>query len=340
MSDDAPGCPLPFTRYERITLAHGGGGRVTHQLVEGLFRPAFESPELERAHDGAQLDIGGQLTVTTDAFTVRPLFFPGGDIGSLAVHGTTNDLAVSGAIPRYLTASFVLEEGLPMSDLERIVHSMASAARRSGVRVVAGDTKVVERGKGDGVYISTAGIGETIADIGPERVREGDSVIVSGPIGEHGIAVLLAREGLPLPDGLVSDAADIAPAVRALVEAVDVHCLRDPTRGGMGTVVAEIAERSGFEVVVDEAAIPTRPEVADACELLGLDPLYVACEGRFVAFVEGAHAEQALSVMRRFGGAEVVGRVRSGRGRALLRTRFGSERALDVPSGEQLPRIC
>ncbi|MBX3274661.1 MAG: hydrogenase expression/formation protein HypE [Sandaracinaceae bacterium] len=338
-----PSCPVPFSAYERVTLAHGGGGRVMHRLIEGLFRRAFASPELDLAHDGARVALDGPLVLTTDAFTVSPRFFPGGDIGSLAVHGTVNDLAVSGARPRYLTASFVLEEGLPLAELARLVESMAAAARASGVRVVAGDTKVVERGKGDGVFITTTGAGEAIGEVGPWRVRPGDVVIVSGPVGDHGTAVMLAREGLEVPDGLVSDAQDVSPATCALFGAgLDVRCLRDATRGGVATVLAEIAQAAGVGVRV-EGTIPVRPEVDDACELLGLDPLYVACEGRFVAFVGAADAERALEVLR---GVDVsreaarVGAVVDGEGSVVLVHPYGSERVLDVLSGEQLPRIC
>ncbi len=336
-------CPVPFSDYQRVTLAHGGGGRVMHRIVEQLFRRAFESPELNEAHDGARLHVAGEVVVTTDAFTVRPLFFPGGDIGSLAIHGTTNDLAVTGARPRFLTASFILEEGMPLSDLERIVRSMGEAARASGVRVVAGDTKVVERGKGDGVFIATTGIGELFADVAPRRIAQGDAVIVSGPVGDHGTAVMLAREGLELPEGLVSDSADVSPAVRALVDAgVELHCLRDATRGGLATVVAELASAAGVDVRLREP-MPVRPEVEDACELLGLDPLYVACEGRFVAFVPEAQALRALEALRSVDvavGARVIGVVVAGGGVVTVENAFGGDRVLDIPSGEQLPRIC
>jgi len=337
-------CPVPFSNYERVTLAHGGGGRVMQRLVDGLFRRAFDSPELDVAHDGARLALEGPVAVTTDAFTVRPLFFPGGDIGSLAVHGTTNDLAVTGARPRYLTTSFILEEGLPLATLSRIVESLAAAARQSDVRVVAGDTKVVERGKGDGVFVATTGVGEVFADVSPARVEPEDVVIVSGPVGDHGTSVMLARENLEVPEGLLSDSADVTPAVLALHDAgVDMHCLRDATRGGVATVVAEIAKTARVDVRLDDA-IPVRPEVSDACELLGLDPLYVACEGRFVAFVPEGEADRALAAMRGTpvgAGASVIGRVGStGRGLVTLRNALGGERVLDIPSGEQLPRIC
>ncbi|AUX24247.1 hydrogenase [Sorangium cellulosum] len=347
---DAPDltCPLPCSDYPRVVLAHGGGGRVMHRLIRELFVAAFDSPWLAAGHDGAVIDPGGgALALTTDAFTVRPLFFPGGDIGSLAVHGTVNDLAMCGARPRYLTASFVLEEGLPLDDLRRVVASMAGAARRSGVAVVAGDTKVVERGKGDGVYIAVTGVGqvESRAPIAPERVRPGDVVLVSGPVGDHGVAVMTAREGIGIETDLVSDSAPVADAVLALIRAgVDVRCLRDPTRGGLATVLCEIASAAGIGVRVAEEAIPVRPAVADACELLGLDPCYVACEGRFVAFVPEADGERALAILRATPGGEGarrIGRATSGPpGTVVLEGALGGERVLDMLSGEQLPRIC
>ncbi|MCA9609290.1 MAG: hydrogenase expression/formation protein HypE [Myxococcales bacterium] len=349
MSDDAidRSCPVPFSAYEHVTLAHGGGGRVMHRLIAELFRRELASPELDEAHDGARLRTSGDVVVTTDAFTVSPRWFPGGDLGRLAVHGTVNDLAVSGAVPRWMTVSFVLEEGLPLAELERLVRSMGAAARESGVRVVAGDTKVVERGKGDGVFITTTGIGEAIGPVvSASRVRAGDVVLASGPLGDHGTAVMLAREGLEVPTGLVSDSADVSPATRALLEAgLDVRCLRDATRGGFATVVAEIAEAARVGVRLDGASIPVRPEVADACELLGLDPLYVACEGRFVAFVGPADADRALERLRAIDVSRHATRVGVvtedvASGTVVLAHPYGSERVLDIPSGEQLPRIC
>jgi hydrogenase expression/formation protein HypE len=319
-----------------------------HRLVRELFVAAFDNPWLAAGHDGAVLEpCSGKLAITTDAFTVHPLFFPGGDIGSLSVHGTVNDLAMCGARPRHLTASFVLEEGLPLEDLRRIVGSMADAARRCGVTVVAGDTKVVERGKGDGVFIAVTGVGrvESRTPIAPSRVRPGDAVLVSGPVGDHGVAVMTAREGIGIEADLVSDSAPVAAAVLALLDAgVDVHCLRDPTRGGLATVLCEIAAAAGIGVHVIEEAIPVRPAVADACELLGLDPLYVACEGRFMAFVPEAESERALAILRATPGSEQasrIGRATSDHpGTVVLESALGGERVLDMLSGEQLPRIC
>lgn len=336
---DEPGCPIPFSAYDLVTLAHGGGGRVMQRLIRDLFLSAFGSDDEQ--HDGAVLEPVGPIAVTTDAFTVSPRFFPGGDIGSLAIHGTVNDLAMCGARPRWLSAAFVLEEGLPLEELQRIVTSMASAARNCGVRVVTGDTKVVERGRGDGLYITTTGIGEVLRRIRPSDIRAGDAVMVSGPVGEHGTAVMLRRLGLP--EVLRSDAASVVEPVLALLRAgIGVHALRDPTRGGLAAVLCELA--GALSVRVEEGRVPVRPEVSDACELLGLDPLHVACEGRFVAFVAAEDAHRALEVMRSFpvcAGAAIIGEAGHGpAGQVVLRGPFGSERLLELPSGEQLPRIC
>ena len=348
MTDDPESsCPLPFAGYDRIVLAHGGGGRVMHHLIRDVFLAAFGDARNARGHDGAVLELNGAVAVTTDAFTVRPLFFPGGDIGSLAVHGTVNDLAMCGARPLYLTASFILEEGLPLEDLRRIVGSMARAAHAASVAIVAGDTKVVERGKGDGVFIATTGVGrvESRQPIAAERVRPGDAVLVSGPVGDHGIAVMLAREGLAIEAAIVSDSAPVAASMLALLGAdVDVHCLRDPTRGGLATVLCEIASAAGLGVRIAEAAVRVRPVVADACELLGLDPLYVACEGRFVAFVAGPDSDRALAALHGTPGGEeacVIGHVTADHpSMVVLEGPLGGERILDMLSGEQLPRIC
>jgi hydrogenase expression/formation protein HypE len=341
--DEGPGCPVPFSGYDRVVLAHGGGGRATLRLIESLFLPRFDSPELREANDGAVIALEGPLAVTTDAFTVRPLFFPGGDIGSLAIHGTVNDLACCGARPEVCTVSFVLEEGLPLATLDRIARSMAEAARACGVRIVAGDTKVVERGRGDGVYVSVTGLGRVRERLAPSRVRPGDAVIVSGPVGDHGVAVLVAREDVRLGSEVRSDSGEIASLVHALFdEGVRLHAVRDPTRGGLATVLCEVARTAGVSITLDEPAVPVRPGVADACELLGLDPLYVACEGRAVLFVDPADAARALEVARRFEpGAALVGRTsNSPAGTVIARGPFGGERVLDLLSGEQLPRIC
>ena len=352
-SNDALSCPVPFSHYDRVVLAHGGGGRVMHRLIDELFVRAFAAPRADSSHragsaghDGAVFQASGLLAMTTDAFTVQPLFFPGGDIGSLAVCGTVNDLAMCGARPMHLAAAFVLEEGLPLVDLARIVESMATAARAAGVAIVTGDTKVVERGKGDGVFITTTGVGQVMwpEPMAPARVRPGDAVIVSGPVGDHGVAVMSVREGMALDTALVSDVAPVASQVLALHRAgVAARCLRDPTRGGLATVMGEIARAAGVGVRLRESAIPVRPEVADICELLGLDPLYVACEGRFVAFVPGADTGRALAALHDAGApaAACIGEVTAGpAGLVLIESPIGSERVLDILSGEQLPRIC
>ncbi len=347
MSDELElGCPMPIARYERVVLAHGGGGRAMHRLIDDVFVRALGGPDLDTARDGATLDLDGPLVVTTDAFVVSPLFFPGGDIGRLAVCGTVNDVAMGGGDPRHLTAAFVLEEGLPIAELERIVRSMGDAAREAGVPIVTGDTKVVERGKGDGVFINTTGIGPRLSPspIGPAAIRPGDAILVSGPVGDHGMAVLSVREGLGHETALESDVAPVASAVRALFDAgVGVRCLRDPTRGGLASALCELARSASLAFRIDERAIPIRPEVADGCELLGLDPLYVACEGRFVAVVAEDHAERAVAALDEHGCAEasVIGRATDEPpGRVTLRSVVGGERIVDMLSGEQLPRIC
>jgi len=330
-------------------MAHGGGGRLTQELIDRVFAPAFRNPALDARHDGAVLTPppGARLAFTTDSHVVSPLFFPGGDIGRLAVHGTINDLAMCGARPRWLSAGFVLEEGLPLATLERVTESMSRAARAAGVEIVTGDTKVVERGKGDGVYVNTAGIGwiEHGLVIGPRSVGVDDVVLLSGDIGRHGMAILAQREGLAFESSIESDCAPLWPAVEALLQAgVEVHCLRDLTRGGLATAVIEIAETAGRAIALEENAVPVSEPVRGACEILGLDPLYVANEGRFVAFVPAAQAEQALALMARVapGGPPArIGGVRDApAGEVTLRSVVGVDRILDRLSGEQLPRIC
>ena len=341
-------CPVPLPAGGRILLAHGGGGRMTRDLVERLFVPAFRNDVLATLHDAAVLDSpGAKLAFTTDSFVVRPMFFPGGDVGSLAVNGTVNDLAMSGARPLYLSLGFILEEGLLVDDLARVVASIQVAAREAGVAVVAGDTKVVERGKGDGVYITSSGVGVVVAPrpVTPAAVRPGDAVLVSGPVGQHGVAVMAVRDGLKFSEPIVSDCASVAaPALALLGAGLDVHCLRDPTRGGVATVLNEIATQSGCEIAVHESAVPVGDDVAGACEVLGLDPLYVACEGRFLAFVAPADADRALALLAArpdTARAARIGTVRSGTpGLVTLKTVAGGERVLDLLSGEQLPRIC
>jgi hydrogenase expression/formation protein HypE len=316
-----------------------------HALLEDLILPAFRNPLLDARHDGALLDAPGRIAFTTDSYVVRPLFFPGGDIGSLAVNGTLNDLAMCGARPAALSAALILEEGFPLEDLARILASMRSAA--GAVPIATGDTKVVDRGKGDGVYISTAGIGivEHSLAIGPASVRPGDAVLLSGDLGRHGIAVLARREGLSFETAIESDTAPLWDAVAEVLRAgIDVHCLRDLTRGGLASALVEIAQAGGVSIALDERAIPVGEEVAGACELLGLDPLHVANEGRFACFVPEADADRALALLRSTSvarGAVLAGRVADGpRGRVTLRSRIGTSRIVDLPSGEQLPRIC
>ena len=317
-----------------------------HQLIGKIFLSAFTDPALHEAHDGARLEpCPDKLAFTTDSFVVRPLFFPGGDIGSLAVHGTCNDLAMCGAQPMYLSCGFIIEEGFSLEALAVVAQSMARAAAQVGARIVTGDTKVVERGKGDGLYLNTAGIGRILAPnpVSPERVRSGHVVILSGDVGAHGAAILSVREGLKFDTALQSDAAHLWPAVAALLESnADIACLRDLTRGGLATAVNEIAQKSGCGISIDEEKIPVRPEVAGACELFGLDPLYMACEGRLIAFVPPDHVERTLKALRSAGGEPaVIGSVcESPASEVRLKTLIGVERVLDMLSGEQLPRIC
>jgi len=340
-------CPIEPPAGDRILLAHGGGGRLTQQLLEGIFYPAFANQALGARHDGALLAVGGwRLAFTTDSFVVRPLIFPGGTIGDLAVNGTVNDLAMCGARPLYLSAGFILEEGLPMATLRRVVEAMGEAARRAGVTLVTGDTKVVDKGKGDGIFINTSGIGvvESATDVEPAAVQDGDAVIISGDVGAHGVAILSVREGLEFEGAIASDTAPLWEPVEALLRAgVDAHCLRDLTRGGLATALNEIASARGVTIRVEEAAVPVEEAVKGACEILGLDPLYVANEGRFVAFVPAEQADRALETLGRFTvcqKAARIGRVEEGRGLVTLRTRIGGNRVLDLLSGEQLPRIC
>ena len=341
-------CPVPMTQYSNILLAHGSGGTMMHQLIDKVFVAAFGSPELKAGHDGAVLDVEGRIAMTTDSYVVNPLFFPGGDIGKLAIYGTCNDLAMCGARPVYLTAGFIIEEGLPMETLWRIVCSMREAADETGVRIVTGDTKVVERGKADGVFINTAGVG-FVPDarvIAPLQVSEGDVIILNGDIGRHGIAVMAGREGLSLETAIESDAASLAGLVNDVFDAgVNVHCLRDLTRGGLAGALVEIARSAGVEVVVNECDIPVTEPVRGACELLGLDPMHVANEGRFILFVPENDALNCLHCMRRNSlgeNARIIGRVahRQSPGSVRLNSVVGTSRIVEMIAGQQLPRIC
>lgn len=333
-----------------IRLAHGAGGRMMAALIRDTFAPPLDNEYLRQMADSAilPLDICHlKFAISTDSFVVRPLFFPGGDIGSLAVHGTVNDVAMSGARPLWLTAGFILEEGLEMDVLERVVHSMAEAAHEAGVQVVAGDTKVVERGHGDGIYINTAGMGVVMegVEVGPDRARPGDVVLLSGTVGDHGIAVLSQREGLTFETELVSDSAPLNGLVAALLEvAPHTHCLRDATRGGLAAALNELAETSQVGIEIEEAAVPVRPAVAAACELLGFDPLTVANEGKLVAFVPAEEAKAALATLRAHPLGQEAARIgaitEEHLGMVLAKTPIGGGRVVDMPLGELLPRIC
>ena len=343
-----PQCPLPISDYPYILLAHGGGGRLMHRLIDEIFVAAFGKDQLESGHDGAVLNPGqGRLAFTTDSYVVSPLFFPGGDIGSLAVYGTVNDLTMCGARPRFLSAGFILEEGLPTEWLWRIAVSMKTAANLAGVKIVTGDTKVVEKGKGHGVYINTAGIGLIKHDlvIRPESIQPGDNIILNGDIGRHGIAIMAEREGLSFETQIKSDCASLADPVMKLIDAgIEIHCLRDLTRGGLATTLVEIATASHRDIVIDEKSVPVREEVRGACEILGFDPLYVANEGRFAAFIAKKDADRALAILQALSNdcrPCLIGEVGSSdSGQVILRNLIGSERILDMLSGEQLPRIC
>ena len=345
-------CPVPDSRYARIVLGHGSGGRLSQDLLEHVFLPSFSGETLARLEDQALLslpsEVGARLAFTTDSFVVSPLFFPGGDIGRLAVCGTVNDLCVGGAIPQSLSAAFVLEEGLLLEDLKRIVESMAATCREAGVEIVAGDTKVVERGSmADGVFITTSGLGVVPAGraLSISAVRPGDALIVSGPIGDHGVAILSVREGIDFETKLESDCAPLGSLTRAMLETTaDIRCMRDPTRGGLSGVLNDIAQRSGVGVSIDEARVPVRPEVRAASDMLGLDPLYIACEGRLVAAVAAASAQRLLTAMRAHPlgrDAAIIGHAASEHPKQVrMHSRVGGERAVPVLSGEQLPRIC
>ena len=339
-------CPFPIQNYPQVLMAHGGGGKLMHQLIDQMFLPAFRNSLSESQHDASVFEIGGQrLAFTTDSFVVRPLFFPGGDLGSLAVHGTVNDLAMAGARPLYLSAAFIIEEGLPMETLWGIVSSMQQAAARAGVQIITGDTKVVDKGKGDGVFINTAGVGmlEHSLKILPRSVRPGDVILVNGDLGRHGMAIMAVREGLEFESAIQSDSAPVVEPVLELIRAgVEVHCLRDLTRGGLTSVLNEIAQAANLVMQIEEKLVPVREDVHAACEILGLDPFQVACEGRFAAFIPERDAERALDLLRASSsGASRIGKVTDQIGsHVLLKSTIGAQRILDMTSGEQLPRIC
>jgi len=345
--DFAPVCPIPIADYPQVLLAHGGGGKLMHDLIEKMFVPAFENSLLNERHDGAVFDVGtSRLAFTTDSYVVKPLFFPGGDIGSLAVNGTVNDLAMCGARPLYLSAGFILEEGMTTEKLWQIVQSMKAAAAAAGVMLVTGDTKVVDRGKGDEIFINTAGVGVIDHDlvIGPKQVRPGDAIILSGDIGRHGIAIMAAREGLEFETAIESDCAPLGSVVRSLIDAgIEIHCMRDLTRGGLASALVEITEACNRQINIEEASIAVREDVQGACEILGFDPMYLANEGRFVLFVPQRDVDAALALLRSAADGEaaaIIGSVSDEPGSVILKSVIGANRIVDMFSGEQLPRIC
>jgi hydrogenase expression/formation protein HypE len=340
-------CPRPLQNNPTIVMGHGAGGKMMADLIENLFAPAFDNDLLRQMGDATTIDLPtGRIAFTTDSFVVNPLFFPGGDIGELAVYGTVNDLAMRGAKPLYLSAGFILEEGLPMEALGRIVNSMAVASKRTGVSIATGDTKVVQKGHGDGVYINTTGIGiiPSGLDIGPANARPGDIVLVSGTLGDHGIAIMSVRAGLTFETEIKSDTAPLNGLVDEMVIMGKIHCLRDATRGGLAAVLNELALASRVGIEFDERKVPVRPEVNAACEMLGFDPFYVANEGKLVAIVSGDMAEKVLAVMRghEYGKeAAIIGKVVATHpGLVTARTSIGGRRVVDLPAGELLPRIC
>jgi hydrogenase expression/formation protein HypE len=346
-------CPIPIFEHKQIVLGHGSGGKLTADLIDKIFLPAFRNPILDKLDDQAVVTINGaRLAFTTDSFVVTPIFFPGGDIGRLAVHGTVNDLAMSGARPLYLSAAFILEEGLPVDDLRRIVESMRASAADAGVQFVTGDTKVVDRGKGDQIFITTTGIGviEPGINISADRARPGDAVLLSGYIGDHGMAIMSQREGLEFEGTIESDCASLNGLVAAMLATPSptapdfIHCLRDPTRGGAATTLNEISKRANVGMLLNERAIPVRESVKGACEVLGLDPLYVANEGKLLAIARPDMAEAVLAQMRAHplghDAARIGEVVPDHPGMVLMKTEIGGTRVLDVMFGEQLPRIC
>jgi len=347
-SDFSLNCPVPISQYPNVLMAHGGGGKLMHQLIGKMFLTAFDNPLLDTQHDSTVVEMpAGKLAFTTDSYVVRPIFFSGGDIGSLAVHGTVNDLAMSGARPLYLSSAFIIEEGLPMETLWRVVCSMRDAARHCGVQIITGDTKVVDKGKGDGLFINTAGIGvvEHQQRIVPQNVQPGDVILINGDLGRHGMAIMALREGLEFESEIESDSASVADLVLQLLKAgIEIHCLRDLTRGGLASALNEIAEAAGVRIEIVEKSIPVREDVHAACEMLGLDPLHVACEGRFAAFIAAKDAERALPILRAHAvgaGAVVIGQVaEKASPLVIVKSAIGVGRILDMASGEQLPRIC
>jgi hydrogenase expression/formation protein HypE len=340
-------CPAPLRHYPTVVLGHGSGGKLTNDLIAHLFAPILENDLLNQYGDSTLFDMNGRLAISTDSFVINPLFFPGGSIGELAINGTVNDIAMSGATPLYLTAGFILEEGLPMGDLGRIITDFGRAAVTANVRIIAADTKVVNKGHGDGLYINTTGIGLVPPGItiAADRARPGDVILVSGTVGDHGMAIMSVREGLAFDSPIQSDTAPLVEMVQAMLAVTpDIHCLRDATRGGLAAVLNELAQASGVGMVFDETAVPVTPAVQSACEMLGLDPFYVANEGKLVAIVPREHADAILETMRRSpqgASAAIIGEIVAEHpGIVTARTRIGAQRVVDLPAGELLPRIC
>lgn len=341
-------CPIPKSEYPFITMAHGSGGKLMHQLISKIFITAFGDMGIQAEHDGAVLDqLDGKLVMTTDSYVVNPIFFPGGNIGTLAVYGTVNDLAMCGARPMYISAGFILEEGLPITTLWEVALSMRHAAEAANIKIVTGDTKVVDKGKGDGIYINTAGVGELKQgiQIAPSNVEPGDAIIISGDIGRHSIAVLTQREGLSFDTVIESDCAPLSNVVMALINSeIEIHCLRDLTRGGLASALVEIANTANANITIDEDSIPVIEDVSTACEILGFDPLYLANEGRFIAFIPERFVDRAMGLMLSTNNGitpAIIGRVGDkGNGWVTLKTSFGVERIIDMLSGDQFPRIC
>ena len=339
-------CPAPYNEYDKILLAHGSGGRLSDKLIREVIIRELGDACLDSSHDGTVLDMPGKLAFTTDSFVVSPLFFPGGNIGDLAVNGTVNDLICCGAIPKFLSLALIIEEGLPVAELAAIIRSVAEAARRAGIKIVTGDTKVVEKGKGDRIFINTAGVGSVAAgrDISPLRLEAGDEIIVTGNIADHGIAILATREGLSFGTDVISDTAPLNELAELIFSVTsDIHVLRDPTRGGVASALNEISRVAGKEIIIDEASVPVDPQVMGACEIMGFDPLYIACEGRMLIFLPAKGSGKVLKALRSHPqgqNAAVIGRVSDGEPMVKMKTVIGSTRIVDMIAGEQLPRIC
>ncbi len=341
-------CPLPIQQYPQVLLAHGGGGKLMHQLIEKMFLPTFDNSTINLRHDAANINLSSnKIAFTTDSYIVKPLFFPGGNIGQLAVNGTVNDLAMSGAKPLYLSVGLIIEEGLEMTTLWQIINEIKNAAQKANVQIVTGDTKVVDRGKGDGIFINTSGIGiiEHDLNIVPQSLQEGDLILINGDIARHGMAIMTVREGLEMESKIESDCASLASLVLELIEQkIEIHCMRDLTRGGLGSALNEIAETANLGIMIEETKIPIREEVQGCCEILGFDPLYVANEGKFIAFIPEKDSKKALEIMRSHPlgiEAAIIGNVnRNSPGIVQIKSQIGTTRIVDMLSGEQLPRIC